>query len=163
MTKTSKAMLITLVCFLSITSIYSSDVYPYISPGVKLGFGKGGLTFTPKISLGVNTVFAISPVFINITYGRNITITEKNYPMKNGFRFIEVEAGVFEANNISFGGGAGIAFPVGIKSTVIPKFSLFGGYVAFIRTDHVMYKKKVYNDFGVMIVAPFGTIFFLWD
>ena len=62
-----------------------------------------------------------------------------------------------------FGSGIGVALPMSEKRKIIPKFSFFAGYLAFIRTAHVFYEHTFLSDLGIMIVVPIGSIITIWD
>ena len=154
-----------LTCIGTISKGYSDIIgHPYVSPGIKLGFGKaGGFSISPKISLGIHTS---QTEFVNITYGRLFSFGSPVQQKWTGYRYLELEGGMPVGNWFLVGGGAGLCFPVDSHVKFMPKFSFFAGAIVFVRIDTIVYsqlKSLFVSDYGVMIVAPVSPVFLYWD
>lgn len=133
----------------------------YVSPGLGIGFGFAGLTLTAKISAGIHNY---ELEFINLTYGRAFNRSLPKNAFNNGYRFLEVEAGLnLNHSACIIGGGAGVAFVSVDKIKILPKLSLFGGSILFLRTDHIIYpkyKRSIINSYGGMVALPISPGFY---
>jgi len=147
-----------LLLLLSKNTTAKSNIFPYISPGIEIGFGKHGANLTTKISVGVNLDdFS----FVNITYGRAIPVKSVSPSFKNGYRFVEAEGGRSLYSAFIGGGGAGVVFLRDEKLVILPKVTLFAGALLFFRTDHIFYPKykdPVIGSYGFMFVTPVSPL-----
>lgn len=142
-----------LVILLIITSV-NSKVLPYLSPGVIISWNsQKRVSASWKISAGVLVPTSYENVegcIFNITLGKRFLLDDAS----KDYLFTELETG-FLSGIVFYGFGMGTAYlKENNKIKVVPKGSLFAGWVLFLRSDIVRYNQKFDIDIGANVVLP---------
>ncbi|MFW5785477.1 MAG: hypothetical protein ACOCW1_04755, partial [Chitinispirillaceae bacterium] len=151
-----KTALITifLICFTANAGI------PYISPGITVAWNsKNTTSIFWKLSFGHFDDFGPCNGFVNITIGQRIMV-DNNFASGNYF-YTELESGVVTGELIS-GAGVGAAFmkDANGKRKMVPKGSLFSGFMLFLRMDATRHQKETDFDIGTIAVFPVNELLF---
>jgi hypothetical protein len=154
--------LVLLVLFTYGVSFCETGIIPYISPGINVAWNSGGtVSLTPKISLGVLTKAntPLTSYFCNFTFGKRFLRHCRNSELE--YSFTEGEFGIVTGGMLFSGVGAGTAFIRNDSGLhVVPKGSLFTGDILFLRTDAILFNKKLDVDVGGTIVLPLSPYLF---
>jgi|GEM_PF-2378245 len=147
-------------------SIAYSKTFPYVSPGLRIGFGKG-VNISLKISFGINTDYELGhdSKYYNLTIGFKVPFLRKAENSYEKYKFIEVQAGYKpfpEENLLSgmfFGGGLGFMFyKENNKTKYCPMATVDFGPLflwGFYGFDLVFLEyKEINTDFGILWVMP---------
>lgn len=155
MLKKNISYLIPIILLLYVTNI-KADPRLYISPGFSVAWGKKTVVVGWKISLGKHYDLIennIDGYFVNCTIGMSYGPDNPVYT----YLYTEIESGIQTVALFS-GAGLGLAFVNfdGGTMHVLPKAALFTGCINFIRSDFIVYKKKLIADLGGSVVIPLG-------
>lgn len=148
------AVILLLICISADANI------PYISPGITIAWNSRNTTSVFwKLSVGYQGDIELYDGFVNITVGQRIMVD--NRFGSGDYFYTELESG-FGTGLLISGAGFGAAF---VKNTdgkrkIVPKGSLFSGFMLFLRMDAIRHQKETDFDIGTIAVFPLTEFLF---
>jgi len=155
-------ILFSIFLLFSVGNLESSELIPYVSPGIRLGWDfRKAVTLEPKISLGV---VGLIPGFVNVTFGvRSAIIAVKGLTYKTNCHF-DIQTGglspLMGKRKIQLYYGGGIGFII-TNRKLLPRITLFTGNFLFTTLDISYQKTRGFDsDIGLQCIFPVPLIRF---
>ena len=152
-----------LLFILTIQTARAGNPLPYVSPGVRVGYGFGqAITLNLKISVGLMRETPRHYLeFYNLTYGYKFVFLKQTEDLSDNFHYLDAQYGVFPQNadvvlNFFNGGGLGVLMynksgerKFGFRSSIFTGIWIFPGLEM-----NVYSPDKIHFDLGIKGVLP---------